>query len=331
MSSIRRPRPWLFPGPILACLPLSAWLPFARGCWSSCASVRSRYLSPCVGCRTKLLRYRRSRIHQAFGLEIAPQRLGDPGRQCLHIEPDLLRSDASGNHGDDRGMGEGKAQRGFRELYLVTLAHGLDAPHALKHVLRRLAVIVSGVGLGSDRQNAGVVRAAEHNADAALLAERKKTVEGLLLEQRVASRKQENVEIAASRQYLGHFPLVDAGAEDFDDLLVPQLDQRLVAGLHQRLDMGIACFDRAMSEDVDVMHEEYLDRVDPQALEREFERAHDSVVSVIKDLAARRRVEELADAQPLFRRCDLQQASDLGRDDILAPGLAAQEMIEPRL
>ena len=56
-----------------------------------------------------------------------------------------------------------------------------------------------------------------------------------------------------------------------------------------------------MREDVDVVHIEDVDPVDPQPLERGLERAHDAVEAVVIDLPARRRVEELADAGALLR------------------------------
>ena len=54
-------------------------------------------------------------------------------------------------------------------------------------------------------------------------------------------------------------------------------------------------------------------------------------MAVVVLLAARRRVEELADAGALVRRADLQQAPDLARQHVVVALLAAQETVEPRL
>src|SRR5207249_10644991 len=92
--------------------------------------------------------------------------------------------------------------------------------------------------------------------------------------------------------------------------------------------MSIARGRGAVIEDVDIMDEEDLDRIEAQPLQGEFERAHDAVISVIIDFAARGDIEELADAETLRRLADLEQPADLGRNHILASGLAAQEMVE---
>ena len=127
----------------------------------------------------------------------------------------LARCDAR-RDADDRGMPERKAQRRLRQPDLERLADLLDPPHALLHVVGRGAVVVVRVGLQPGRQNARVERAADDDADPLLLAERQKARQRLLLEQRVAAREHEHVEVAGAREGLGRLPFVDAGADRLD-------------------------------------------------------------------------------------------------------------------
>ena len=72
-----------------------------------------------------------------------------------------------------------------------------------------------------------------------------------------------------------------------------------------------------MREDVDVMHEKDVDAVDAEAFQRGLEGAHDAVIAVVVDLAARRRVEEFADAGALVRRAGAHDAAGLAREHIV--------------
>jgi hypothetical protein len=54
-------------------------------------------------------------------------------------------------------------------------------------------------------------------------------------------------------------------------------------------------------------------------------------MAVIEVLLAARRVEELTDSGPLFRRTDLQDPPDLAGQDIVVPLLGPQETVEPGL
>ena len=124
-----------------------------------------------------------------------------------------LRAGDDANH---RRMAEWKAQGRFRQLDLEALAYLLNAPHAILHLLRRGPVVVVCVGFHSGRKDARVERSADHDADASFRALRHEAGERLLLEQRVASREKEHVEVAGAGQGLGDFPFVDPGADRFD-------------------------------------------------------------------------------------------------------------------
>src|SRR4051794_33994262 len=118
----------------------------------------------------------------------------------------------------------------------MALADGLDAPDAIHDVPWRLGVIVIGAWLWPGRQDAGIVRTAENDADAALLTERQEGGKRFLFQQRVAPGQQEQVEVATLRQRLANLPFVDAAAEGLDHALVAKRNQSVVARGHEFLD-----------------------------------------------------------------------------------------------
>ena len=86
-----------------------------------------------------------------------------------------------------------------------------------------------------------------------------------------------------------------------------------------------------MGEHVDIMAVDDVDAIEPKPLEREIERAHDAVVAVVENLAARRRLEEPGLEGAIFRPAELQQAPDFGRDQVGVARLGAEEAVQPRL
>ena len=86
-----------------------------------------------------------------------------------------------------------------------------------------------------------------------------------------------------------------------------------------------------MGEDVDVMTIDDVDAVEPQPLERELERAHHAVVTVIEAFPTRRRLEEPGLKRAFLGPAELQQPTDLGRDHKGVARLGAQESVQPRL
>jgi hypothetical protein len=116
--------------------------------------------------------------------------------------------------------------------------------------------------------------------------------------------------------------------------LLAQREERLMAAaplVHEGADVPVACFCGFVREHVEIMREEDVHGIDAEPLERILERAHHTVIAVVIDLAARRRIVELADARALLGARQLEPASDLRRQHIILLRLAAQEMIEPRL
>src|SRR5690606_1859516 len=94
--------------------------------------------------------------------------------------------------------------------------------------------------------------------------------------------------------------------------------------------LGLERFLRTVVEDVDVVRIEDVDAVDAEPLERRLEGTHHAVIGVVVDFAARRRLEELADAGPFLGRAYLQEPADLGGKSIVVALLAAQKAVEAR-
>ena len=147
-------------------------------------------------------------------------------------------------------------------------ANGFDFGHAFQNMFRGWIIIVEGPLLWSCRQDAGVVRPAQKNADAAFFAERQERVQGLLLlQQCIAARQQEQVKITLLGQRLADLPFIDASPKRLDDLFIAQFLQGLVAAFYHRLDVGVTGGFRAMGEDIAIMHQQNVDAVQSQTFE----------------------------------------------------------------
>ena len=86
-----------------------------------------------------------------------------------------------------------------------------------------------------------------------------------------------------------------------------------------------------MGKDFEIVPVEDVEAVDAEPLQRILDRAHDAVIAVVEDLAARRRIEEFPDPRALFRLAEAEPAADLGREHVGIALLAAQEMVDARL
>ena len=86
-------------------------------------------------------------------------------------------------------------------------------------------IIVHGVRDGAGRQNARIIGAADHDADAPLGAARELLVEHVLFEQRVAHGDQEEVDVEQIEIARDRAHRIEAGADALDDALVAQFLQ----------------------------------------------------------------------------------------------------------
>ena len=228
-------------------------------------------------------------------------------------------------------MAEREAEGGVGELHAVGGADRLDPGDAVEDLGWRRVVVVVGAGPWAGGEDAGVVGPADHDADPARLAKRQEGVERLLFEEGVAAGEQEDVEIPALGQPLAGLPFVDACAEGRDHALVAQFEQRAVAAFEEFAEPRVEGRRAAVVEGVEVVGVEDVDAVYAEAFERGFERAEDGVVAVVVDLGAGGDLKPLADAVAPVGRDRLEEASDLGREDIGVAGLVPEEAVEAGL
>ena len=129
-----------------------------------------------------------------------------------------------------------------------------------------------------------------------------------MVEQCVASRKHEAVEVAVGGEAQQDAPVVDAHAERLDRSRVTQLDQRAVSAVHR---FAIALLDEiALPAPIDVVDQHDVDSVRPEPLQAVLERAHRAVVAVVeRDLERSASVMNPRRDAPGNR---LQQPSDFG-------------------
>ena len=193
-------------------------------------------------------------------------------------------------------MEERKLKRRVQKARSVAVADGLDPGDPVEDLRRRGIVIVEGAGFGACGEDTRVIRPADDDPDTARRAQGQHRHERLLLQQRVAARKKEKIEIAPFREPLAGLPFVDAGTEGPDHALIAQLHQRLVSARHQLVQLWLQRLPRAVVEDVEIMGIENIDPVDAQPLQREFERPHHPVIGVVIDLVPRGHVEPFAEA-----------------------------------
>ena len=221
-----------------------------------------------------------------------------------------------------------KLKRRIDQADLMRRTDRLDLRYILQHPVRCRVIVVKRPRFGPGRQHTGVIGAADHHAHAAQNAERQETVERRLLQQGIAPRQQENVEIAAFDQPLGRLPFVDARAKGPDHPLIAQRHQSAVAARHELFQPGLHRLGAAVGEDVEVMGKENVDPVQPGPLQRKGDRAHHAIIGVIKNLDPVRHFKPLADAiadLALPRRP--QHPPDFGGDD--KPRPPTQNPVEP--
>ena len=227
-------------------------------------------------------------------------------------------------------MGQGKAQRGGGDGHPVGGADPLDPGDPAENLRRRGLVVVEGAIDRPGRKDAGIVGAAQQNADAALLAQRQEALQSLLLQQRIAPGEEEEVEIPLARHALAHLPFVEPGPDGADHALLAQLDAGAVAAGHELTHPRVRGRGGAVGPDIDVVAQQHVDPVEPETAETGLERTHHPVIAVVVDEAPVRLDDELV-RHRRFGPAFLEQATDLGGEDETVAGLRAQETPEPRL
>jgi len=132
----------------------------------------------------------------------------------------LLQLDVGSGTGDKSWncwMRHDKLEGRGRERHGKIGANLLDLCNFAHDGLWGRSVVVLGARLGASRKNAGVEAATHRDGYAALLTKRQKAIERILLQQCIASREKEAVEVSALQRFITNFPLVDADADRFDE------------------------------------------------------------------------------------------------------------------
>src|ERR1700722_16117148 len=228
-------------------------------------------------------------------------------------------------------MTERKSQRGLRQRDFETLAYLLDSAHPVLYLIRGRSIVVASLALHAGREYAGIEWSADHHGDLLFLAERQETRQRLLFEKGVAAREKERVEVGGARQFLGDLPFIDSGPNGLDRARRPQLVQGAIASFHKLPDPRVGGFPASVGEDIDIVAVNDIHVVETEALEREFERAHHTVVGIVEALPPRRGFKEHALTCTFRRLTQIEQPADLGGNQIGAARLRTQETVQSGL
>ena len=110
-------------------------------------------------------------------------------------------------------------------------------------------------------QDATVHHASDHDSDPALRARRQQCDEGVLIEQGVAARDEEDVQLRLTREPGKHRRLVHPDADGTDDTLLTEPVQRRIGAV-----------DRGLPMVVGIVDEDHVDPLEPEPLETLLER-----------------------------------------------------------
>ncbi len=230
--------------------------------------------------------------------------------------------------GDGR-MRARKLQRRGAQRDIELGAHRFDRGDARDKIGRRRSIVEirrAAVGrMRAGRQDAGVVRTADDERHAALLADRQQLGKRALVEQRIAAGEQHDVEIDLRQHVDADPPVVDAEAEAADHPAVAQLGERgnraaqhLVEALRVRRPVGIA---------IDVVDVDDVEPRNAEALQALVDRAQRPGAGIVPALPVRQHIDI---AVLLARRGTVrnEQSSDLRREDVLVSRDAAERLAD---
>ena len=184
-----------------------------------------------------------------------------------------------------------------------------QASSSLRRRSRTAGAAASVVERRAAGQDAAVEDAGGEQLDAALGAERQQLVGGGAVEQRVATREEDHVGVAALDE--GHCGLHDVRADTDARRELPRSLDRASSLLHVFLR---------------VVEEHDVDGVEPEPSEAPGERAADALGAEVEDRLERRRTVELR-----ARGTRPEHAPDLGRERVLLARPAGEGLSEPLL
>src|SRR5271166_450921 len=242
----------------------------------------------------------------------------------------LLDLGARNRAGDDRGddwVPERKLEGGGRQRHAVAGADLLDLSHPLENGGAGRLVIVHRARNGAGCENSRIIAAADNNADAAFGATREFAVEHVLLEQGVAHRQQEEIDVEEIKKPGNHPHHVQPGPYPLDDSLTAQFVERTPAGSCELDEIGVDVRLTPVAPCVKIVDQQEVDAVDPEALQAVLERAHHAVIAVVEHGLELQPTEPLVFDGPRLQR-PTKDAPDLARDDEFAPGLPVERAAE---
>src|ERR1700722_360617 len=227
----------------------------------------------------------------------------------------MLRAAETWNNTGDLRMGQGKLQGGCRQWHMVALTMRLEAADAIDDVLwRDSIVIVQGPAVPRPcRQNAGVIRTAHDDGYSRTRARRQQGIQCVLLEQGIAAREQDDVELRMIHGLETDRRLVDAKPKGPDRSACPQLFQRTKAAAVGELAKGRLA-PAAMSQAADVVNKENVDAGQSEPLLAGLPRGHHPLEAVIKFGFERQgRAEALTFGSSVKSRIRFQQSAYFAR------------------
>ncbi len=131
-------------------------------------------------------------------------------------------------------------------------------------------------------EDAAVVGATEDYAHGLFPAQRKQLRQPRLVQQGVAARQQEAVEITHLGTSVAGFPLVQSASNCAYGPFSPESLERWVSALHRLPEPFVHPID-TVGKDVDVVDQGYIDAVQSQSLKAVFYRAHGAVEAVVEN------------------------------------------------
>src|SRR6266481_1048487 len=195
----------------------------------------------------------------------------------------MARAAEARNDTRDLRMGQWKLQGGCRQGHAVALTLRLEATDAVDDGRRRDSIIIvqRPAVPCSCRQNTGVIRTANDDGYSRTGARRQQGVQRVLLEQGVAAREQDDVELSVLHGLETDRRLVDAQPKGLDRTARPQLFQRTKAAAVGQLTKG-RFVTAAVGQAANVVDVENINAGQAKPLLAGLPRGHHPLEAIIK-------------------------------------------------
>src|SRR5260221_1510228 len=259
--------------------------------------------------------------------KLRPQVARDSGAQQGWVVVEVLAAAHSGDQPGDLWVGKRNLDSGGPERDAVAVTGRGQPAGSFEGFCGSAAIVVAAAGFRVG-QDAGVHDTTHQDRDSACLAEGQQLDQGLLIEQRVATGHEERIEVALPGETSEHPGPVHADANGADDSFLA----KPVQGRG-----GLA--DRRAPMLVGIVDEEQIDPVHAQSLKALVHGAAHAIGAVVEDHRPASRFGKVGvvdagnrlavDIGPWWDRLDrLDQATHLGRKDVIVPPAAGQARTE---